>query len=77
MSHGVNPTYAKDVDVTVPNVSSQTWNVIYNGEPIIDTSSLSEVNFEAAFSGISTRKVIMEEKNIYCGAYNVMILQNK
>ncbi|CAI9725629.1 CMT1A duplicated region transcript 1 [Octopus vulgaris] len=77
MSHGVNPTYAKDIDVIVPNVCNQTWNVIYNGEPTIDTSSLNEVNFEAAFSGISTRKVIMEEKNIFCGAYNVMILQNK
>ncbi|XP_029639067.2 CMT1A duplicated region transcript 1 protein-like isoform X1 [Octopus sinensis] len=77
MSHGVNPTYAKDIDVIVPNVCSQTWNVIYNGEPTIDISSLNEVNFEAAFSGISTRKVIMEEKNIFCGAYNVMILQNK
>lgn len=75
-SHGVNPTYAKDVDVPVPNVRPQTWNVILTDEPVLKTNYRSEANFTVAYSGVSTRKVIMEERNIYCGAYNVMVLQN-
>ena len=34
----------------------------------------SEVSFETAYSGFETRKIIMEERNVYCGAYNVMVL---
>ena len=38
------------------------------------TSFKSEASFESAYSGYSTRNIIMEERNIYCGAYNVMVI---
>ena len=66
--------YAKDVDVLVPNTDYATGHVIRNNEAVIKTTFKSEVSFDTAFSGVSTRKVIMEERNVYCGPYNVLVL---
>ena len=76
-AQGCNPFYAKDVDVMVPNVSSDTSEVISTGEDSIQTTYKSEVNFHTAYSGYSTRNIIMEERNVYCGAYNVLVLSDK
>lgn len=73
-AQGVNPTYAKDIDVLVPNTDSHTGHVIRNNDAVIKTTFKSEVSFDTAYSGISTRKVIMEERNVYCGPYNVLVL---
>ena len=43
-------------------------------EDIIETTFKSEVSYQTAYSGYSTRNIIMEERNVYCGAYNVMVL---
>ena len=75
-AQGCNPFYAKDVDVMVPNVSSDTSEVISTGEDSIQTTYKSEVNFQTAYSGYSTRNIIMEERNVYCGAYNVLVLSD-
>ncbi|XP_060555980.1 F-box and WD repeat domain containing protein 10B-like isoform X2 [Ruditapes philippinarum] len=73
-AQGVNPVYAKDIDVLVPNTDYQTGHVIRNNDTVIKTTFKSEVSFDTAFSGVSTRKVIMEERNVYCGPYNVLVL---
>ena len=72
-----NPLYAKDTDVYVPNVIPATWRTIRTDESMIETMFKSEVNFTTAYSGYSTRKIIMEERNVYCGAYNVMMLMDQ
>ena len=69
-----NPVYAKDIDVLVPNIAPDTLEAIRSGEEQIETTFKSEVTFETAYSGYSTRKVIMEERNVYCGAYNVLVV---
>ena len=73
-AQGANPVYAKDIDVIVPNVSIDTGHIIRTDDVVIKTKFKSEVSFETAYSGVSTRKVIMEERNVYCGPYNVMVL---
>ncbi|KAH9503984.1 F-box/WD repeat-containing protein 10 [Bulinus truncatus] len=73
-AHGANPVYANDIDVLVPNVEPGTHDVIPSTGDVIKTTFKSEMSFETGYSGISTRKVIMEERNIYCGAYNVMVV---
>ena len=45
-----------------------------NDDAVVKTTFKSEVSFATAYSGIETQKVIMEERNVYCGAYNVMVL---
>lgn len=75
-SQGADPTYAKDVDILVPNINPQTWETITTTDQVIKPTFKSEISHEIAFSGVSTRKVIMEERNVYCGAYNVMVLRD-
>lgn len=48
--------------------------MITTDEEVISPTYLQEVNFSNAYSGVSTRNVIMEERNVYCGTYNVMVL---
>ncbi|XP_052263005.1 F-box and WD repeat domain containing protein 10B-like isoform X1 [Dreissena polymorpha] len=73
-AHGSNPVYAKDIDILVPNIDHRTGHVIRTEEAVIKTTFKSEMNFDTAYSGLSVRKVIMEERNVYCGPYNVMVL---
>ena len=76
-SRGANPLYAKDIDIAVPNIHPNSWEVIRTNEDEVQTTFKSEANFATAYSGISTRNVIMEERNVYCGAYNVLVLAEK
>ncbi|KAK6187846.1 hypothetical protein SNE40_005781 [Patella caerulea] len=72
-----NPVFARDVDVLVPNLQPGTCNVIHTDETVVKTQFKKDVSFETAYSGVATRKVIMEERNVYCGAYNVMVLKDQ
>ncbi|KAK3759040.1 hypothetical protein RRG08_022029 [Elysia crispata] len=73
-AHGANPVYANDIDVLVPVLKPGTHEVVRTAEDVIETTFKSEISFDTAFSGVSTKKVIMEERNVYCGAYNVMVV---
>jgi len=73
-SSGVNPSYANDISVPVPNVSGDTGEVVLTDEAVMETRFHSEISMASAYSGVSTRKVIMEERNVYCGSYNVLVL---
>lgn len=77
-SKGANPRYANNVDVRVPNVLSGTNELIVNPrEKEITTTYKSECNWSNAYAGYSTRNVIMEERNVFCGSYNVLLLKEK
>ena len=73
-AQGCNPVYANDIDVLVPNIDFTSKEALRTGEEEIQTMFKTEVNFDTAYSGYCTRKIIMEERNVYCGAYNVMVL---
>ncbi len=66
--------FANDVDVIVPRIDSDTNDVMFTDGAVIKTTFKSEINFTTAYSGLATLKVIMEERNVYCGAYNVMVI---
>ena len=68
-----NPIYAKDIDVAVPNLFPGTFDAIRTGD-LLEATFKSEISFQTAYGGYSTRNIIMEERNVYCGAYNVMVL---
>ena len=73
-AHGCNPYYAKDIDVIVPNISPNSYEAIKTGSDMIEAGYKSEHSLETAYAGYQTRKIIMEERNVYCGPYNVMVL---
>ncbi|PAA83802.1 hypothetical protein BOX15_Mlig026756g1, partial [Macrostomum lignano] len=80
LANTVNPRYASDLDVPVPNQERGSHKVRLTGEPLTDQRDpnghlfKNECNFEAGYRGVSTRNVIMEERNVYCGPYNVLVL---
>lgn len=77
-SKGSNPKYANNVDVKVPNLYPGSYDVRKNEfEHEISASFKSEYNWDKAYSGFLTRNVIMEERNVFCGAYNVLLLKEK
>jgi F-box/WD-40 domain protein 10 len=52
--------------------------VILNlNEKEITTMFKTECNWANAFAGYSTRNVIMEERNVFCGGYNVLVVKEK
>lgn len=66
----------------VPNVKADTNECIKLRGPedpkvLKDERFKSEMNIENAYTGFSSRKVIMEERNLYCGSYNVLVLVNE
>ncbi|XP_029934212.1 CMT1A duplicated region transcript 1 protein [Myripristis murdjan] len=65
----VSPTYANILEVLVPvkcDEGRDFHSVDQKGKP-----------FEAAYAGIKTRTVQMEERNVYCGIYSVTMLLEK
>ena len=75
-AQGFNPKYAADIFVTVPNVHINSYEAVELGGEM-PSYSRNESSFENAYHGYSTRKIVMEERNVYCGAYNVLVLSEK
>ncbi|KAK3717318.1 hypothetical protein QZH41_011558, partial [Actinostola sp. cb2023] len=72
-AQGMNPHYAKLVQVHVP--LPQDSNV--EGTYIAVRSNYRKGrNLAECYDGVPTKVVKMEERNIYCGAYNVLVLQD-
>ncbi|ELT88931.1 hypothetical protein CAPTEDRAFT_142339, partial [Capitella teleta] len=75
-AHTCNPIYAKDIDVAVPNIRLHSWETIRTNEEVRSLNHKSEASMTNAYAGCSTRNIIMEERNVYCGPYNVLILSD-
>ena len=73
-TQGSHPNYANDIDVLVPELRPGSWEVKQTSESTITTTFKSEICFKTAYTGVATYKVIMEERNIFCSPYNVMVV---
>ncbi|CAN0017244.1 unnamed protein product [Lampetra planeri] len=74
----VNPVYARLREVEVPALAENGLDLISTGD-MASHSATTKVNssFSSALQGITTRVVHMEERNVYCSAYNVLIVLQK
>lgn len=75
----MNPRYAKFVPVHVPvhvplDVDENTKEVLNLGGK--HRKEFRSDNLKECYEGIATKEVQKEERNIYCGAYNVLVLQD-
>ena len=76
---GMNATYAKFIPVHVPLDLDKT-----HIRDVLDLSHKTKEemkenegrNLSECYEKIPTRLVKMEERNIFCGAYNILILQD-
>ena len=78
----MNPRYAKFVPVHVPvHVPAVPLDVDENTREVLNLGGKHRKEFRSnnlkeCYEGIATKEVQMEERNIYCGAYNVLVLQD-
>lgn len=71
----MNPRYAKFVPVHVPlDLDENTKEVLDLGYKAC--KDIKSQNLKDCYEGIATKQIRMEERNIYCGAYNVLVLQD-
>ncbi|XP_072044586.1 F-box and WD repeat domain containing protein 10B-like isoform X2 [Amphiura filiformis] len=77
-AQGGNPVYASYVDVGVPELVGDSYDpLLSDTPPDEDVQFKSEINIHNSYSGYVTRETPMEERNVYCGAYNVMVLSDQ
>ncbi|XP_030630705.1 CMT1A duplicated region transcript 1 protein [Chanos chanos] len=70
----VSPVYAKIREVLVPIREEERH--IHLPENYF-SKHRKERGFESVYMGVKTRPVQMEERNVYCGVYNVLVLQER
>ncbi|KAL0983783.1 hypothetical protein UPYG_G00132750 [Umbra pygmaea] len=70
---GVSSTYAKVREVLVPIREDEKH--ICNGEMF--SKIIWERGFAAIYAGVRTRAVQMEERNVFCGVFNIMVLMDR
>ncbi|XP_077979632.1 F-box and WD repeat domain containing protein 10B-like [Glandiceps talaboti] len=78
-AQGCNPVYAKKIEVAVPVLASEnSWTIATKeDEEKEEIHFKSEITLDKAYSGYETRQIAMEERNVYCGTYNVMVLSDQ
>lgn len=76
---GMNATYAKRIPVHVPLDFDKTEikDILdLNRKSLKETKEYEGRNLAECYEKIATQLVIMEERNIFCGPYNILILQD-
>ncbi|XP_077968661.1 F-box and WD repeat domain containing protein 10B-like [Styela clava] len=79
---GSNPNYAKIQKVLVPVVDEVTQDIVKKSIhadvlAITPRRDGQEQLFESIYRGLETKYVEVEERNVYCGAYNLLVLDQR
>jgi F-box/WD-40 domain protein 10 len=62
--------------VKIPNLYPESDDfVLQDDENQLDQKTKRDYNWKNAYSGISTRNIMMEERNVFCTSYNVLLLK--
>ncbi|MEE6506784.1 hypothetical protein FKM82_007854 [Ascaphus truei] len=70
---GVSASYAKIQQIQVPTVG-EDGNIIPQWEKKLYQAVKPGDGLEGAYADIETETVLLEERNLFCGSYNVLIL---
>ncbi|XP_060700228.1 F-box and WD repeat domain containing protein 10B isoform X1 [Hemiscyllium ocellatum] len=66
--HNINTVYAKICQIPVPRIDEKGFT--------IPTQNLKKkIGLAASYIGIHTDMVQMEERNVYCGPYNIIVIK--
>ncbi|RXN02136.1 F-box/WD repeat-containing protein 10 [Acipenser ruthenus] len=68
---GISAVYAKICNVPVP-MSADDGSLI----PVLSIGKPKDSSLEAVYAGLQTKAEKMEERNVYCGSYNVLVLSD-
>ncbi|KAL7869519.1 hypothetical protein AOLI_G00135070 [Acnodon oligacanthus] len=73
-SPGVNPVYARIREVLVPLSEEEK----YIQPLMISPKNKKDVrDFESVYVGVKSKAVEMEERNVYCGVFNILVLLDR
>ena len=72
--------YARIIPLHVPKITKDGEVIENDQAKHVDITSVDEYceerNMQDCYDGIETITVNVEERNVYCGAYNVLVLNN-
>ncbi|KAK2876194.1 hypothetical protein Q8A67_020290 [Cirrhinus molitorella] len=68
----INPVYAKICEVVVP--ISEGDKCFQHGDSFPKHKLLQEQDLDSVYKGFKTKTIQMEERNVYCGVYNISVL---
>ena len=72
----MNPRYAKRVPVHVPLEQGENVKRVLIQDHGKTQEKFKGNHLKECYEGIATKEIEMEERNVYCGAYNVLVLQD-
>ncbi|GAB0197830.1 CMT1A duplicated region transcript 1 protein [Grus japonensis] len=71
---GAVPNYAKRVDVTIPQLNEEGDVIEVEGQSWGSKTTEEEDNLLAAYHDLQTDTIQLEERNVFCGSYNIRVL---
>ncbi|KFP52497.1 F-box/WD repeat-containing protein 10, partial [Cathartes aura] len=71
---GAISNYAKTVDVTIPQLNEDGDVIEVKGRNCGSKTKEEEDNLQAAYHDLKTDTIQLEERNVFCGSYNIRIL---
>ncbi|NXL45554.1 FBW10 protein, partial [Podilymbus podiceps] len=71
---GAVSNYAKIVDVTIPQLNEEGDVIEVKDQNRESKPKEEEGNLQAAYRGLQTDTIRLEERNVFCGSYNIRIL---
>ncbi|XP_009877376.1 PREDICTED: F-box/WD repeat-containing protein 10-like, partial [Apaloderma vittatum] len=74
---GVVVNYAKTVDVTIPQLNEEGDVVEEQSHKWQGNKKEEGNNLQAAYHGLKTNTILLEERNVFCGSYNIHILMDQ
>ncbi|XP_053423937.1 F-box and WD repeat domain containing protein 10B isoform X2 [Nycticebus coucang] len=74
-SRGIDPTYANKLLIPVPKIVDDAKRVRVKGQRW-KLRTKNDYNLWTAYQNQETQQVLMEERNVFCGTYNVRTLSD-
>ncbi|XP_046530196.1 F-box and WD repeat domain containing protein 10B isoform X2 [Equus quagga] len=72
---GIDPNYANKVSIPVPKEAEDGKRTRVKN-PKLKLRTKNDYNLWAAYQNQETQQVLMEERNVFCGTYNIRILSD-
>uniref|UniRef100_A0A8C0EBC6 F-box/WD repeat-containing protein 10 n=1 Tax=Bubo bubo TaxID=30461 RepID=A0A8C0EBC6_BUBBB len=73
---GAVSNYAKTVDVTIPQLNEEGDVIEVKGHNW-GSQTKEEDNLQAAYHDLKTDTIQLEERNVFCGSYNIRVLMDR
>lgn len=75
-----NPVYARTIPVHIPKLTENGEFIINSQARHVDVTcddeDFEDKNMQDCYDGVETVTVNLEARNVFCGAYNVLVLNN-